>query len=271
MRKFNWQDSEPKEMNSSIDIHNVSIAKIPILKLPFDDFLNNEERELLVKLIKKSEPKQYDGTEVYQDVKYLGIPFVDCISCEDYLLKQEDKKIEKIIPPLLNKMTHFLESYGYKVSILYDDFYKKYYKVGSIRLINVSANDSVLHVDSLLIDGTKKSDFHIPTNILNKDVTQVSFNILLEDGGKEVDNLYVYNKVIDSDSEKFRMSNGWQFPLSIVKDSQECIYTPHLNDCFMFCTNLLHDIRGEKDNAERITFSIFGLYDKYKKEFFLYN
>ena len=271
MRKFNWQDIKPKEMSLDIDIHNVSISKIPILKLSFDNYLENEERELLVEAIKKKKPNQYNGTEVYQDVKYLGVPFVDCISCKEYLAKKEDEEINEIISNLLNKVIYFLENHNYKVSILYDDFYTKHYKAGIIRLINVPLNNSVLHSDNIFIDGKKKNDFHIPVDILNKNISQVSFNILLEDGGKEVDSLHVYNKVIDSDNEKFRMSNGWQFPLSLIEDSQESIYTPRLNDCFIFNTNLLHDIRGEKDNKERITFSVFGLYDKDKQEFFLYN
>lgn len=271
MKNFIWKNSNPKTLTNILDIEDVAIGKVPILTIPFQEFLDEKIRKNIVKKIKNKKPLEYNNTSTYQSVMYWGTPFVDYSFTKDYLFAEEDIEITNILDELLTYIIVFLKENNYETEILYDDFYQKEYKAGTIRSINVALQNSVLHVDDFYKDGKCKDDFHIPLQLKNKKTMQVSFNLLLEDGNAPVDSLYVYNKRLQNKDEKFRMSNGWQFPETIIEGKEKCIYTPKVNDLYLFSTKFFHDIRGLKDNNERITFSFFGLYCESEKKFYLYN
>jgi hypothetical protein len=100
---------------------------------------------------------------------------------------------------------------------------------------------------------------------------QVSFNLLLDDGGFEPDPLYVYNRFYNPSDETFCMDNGWQFSVDLMDGSNVYRYNPKVGEAYVFSTTAFHDIYGGSPLSNRITWSVFAIYVPSLNMMLLYN
>jgi hypothetical protein len=157
------------------------------------------------------------------------------------------------------------------VEPLIDPLTGQAYSAGVFRTISVTGKSSVLHCDDFVRDGSLKTDFRLPSVLKNRMYYQLSFNILLDDGGYNVDPLYVFNRFYNVADENDCLANGWQFPLSLVADAAVCQYQPTVGATYVFSTINYHDIKGGSTAARRITWSVFALYVPELNLMLLYN
>ncbi|MEY4926582.1 MAG: hypothetical protein RI894_1018, partial [Bacteroidota bacterium] len=145
------------------------------------------------------------------------------------------------------------------------------YTAGVFRAINVVNEASVLHCDDFIRDGLKKPDFRLPEVLKNQVYYQLSFNVLLDDGGFEPDALFVHNRFYTLPDEITCLPNGWQFPLDLVARQPHCKFTPSVGSEYVFNTINYHDIKGGSQLANRVTFSVFAIYIPALSMMLLYN
>jgi len=126
-------------------------------------------------------------------------------------------------------------------------------------------------MDDFIRDGNMKPDFRLPTALKGRPYFQVSFNILLDDGGHQAAPLYTYNRFYNPCDEIHCMDNGWQFPKELMADIPVYKYQPKIGETYVFPTTAYHDIFGGSPLANRVTWSVFAIYVPYLDLMLLYN
>lgn len=266
----NWKSTEPTYIICSCTNHHLLDGEIGTALLPNELLFSEIERNETLKKLKSRQVKQYENTNASQKVMVDGFPFVDSTSYNEYLHAEMDAEfIELVRKPINNLKKHF-ESLGIKTEILFDEVTGLPFKAGVFRTISVP-KASVLHVDDLGRDGFLKPDFRMPKALQGVYYNQVSFNVLLDDGGYEPDSLYVYNQPYKKEHEELVYVNGWQFPQWLVQDSQYIKYTPKVGQAYAFSTTNYHDVNGGHPLAHRVTFSVFGIWVRELNTLYLYN
>lgn len=267
-----WFSNQPLVLKSSADIINLATGVSPLGILPPCKIIHSEdERKSILERLLDVPPQKYVSTNGEQSVKYWGQPFVDSATVTKHLTSEINTLVKSLSEPLVKRVENWLHENGFNVTRIIDPLTGFTYPVGVFRAINVVNNSSVLHLDDFVRDGLMKPDFTLPYLLEGKLFYQVSFNILLDDGGYEPDSLYTYNKFHLPSHEKFVLGNGWQFPLSLVGDCNFLKHTPKVGEGYMFSTSCYHDVKGGSPKSNRITFSCFGIYLPELNLFMLYN
>lgn len=228
-------------------------------------------RKSILNQLRQIPDNKYQHTDVDQRVRSWGKPFVDSATLAAHLGEKVDPRVEALTGPLVTRIARFLRLKGFEVQPLIDPVTLIAYPAGVFRAINVVNEASVLHTDDFVRDGLQKPDFRMPEPLANREFFQISFNVLLDDGGYEPDALFVYNRFHIPADEKRILHNGWQFPMSVVRNRLACKHTPSTGSEYVFCTTNYHDVRGGSPLANRVTFSVFALYVPSLNLMMLYN
>ena len=256
-----WIRPKSEKIFKRENLLNVANGKIPIGILKDDAIIKNEgDRKRIMNVLKTIEAKKYDNTDPEQQVDSWGAPLVDSVSLDQHFKTDVNPIVKTISDPLKNRLVENLKNLGFKVEDLVDPKTGYKYPAGVLRKIKVSSKSSVLHVDDFIRDGLKKPDFRLPDVLKGKSYTQISFNILLDDGGYQADPLYCFNKYYNPCDEKFCMQNGWQFPTWLMDNVDMYKYQPKVGEGYVFSTTAYHDIFGGSELANRITWSMFAIH-----------
>ncbi len=266
-----WKTTEPTPVFCKCHIIRFLDGDMGVALLPQGSLFTESERVATLARLKIRHVRQYDNTDATQKVMVDGQPFVDAPTLESYLNTDMDDDFKSLVSPPLNRLKAYLEMFGIKVQVLIDDATGKPYPAGVFRTISVAKGASVLHCDDLGRDGLHKPDFKLPAVLQGRYYNQVSFNFLLDDGGHEADSLWVYNRPYTEADEEVAYPNGWQFPNWLVEDAQFVKHTPQVGQAYGFSTTLYHDVRGGSPLANRVTFSVFGIWVKELNTLYLYN
>ena len=267
-----WVTDKQLVLQRKRDFIQVALGKAPIGILPKKALLPSEDHRLaILQELQNIKAAKYDNTDSEQRVESWGKPFVDSTTLDIHLTMQVNEKILGISNPLVERTQRFLESLGYEVDFLIDPVTGLQYHAGVFRQISVSKSSSVLHVDDFIRDGQHKLDFRLPKVLTGRMYYQVSFNLLLDDGGYEPDSLYVYNCFYNPSDEAFCMENGWQFPVELMGNASVFRYTPKIGEAYVFSTTAFHDICGGSPLSNRITWSVFAIYVPSLNLMLLYN
>ena len=247
-------------------------GKLPLGLLPQGALLPDDQyRKEVVQRLQAISTAKYDNTSTEQRVESWGKPFVDSVTLEDHFRLDVNPNVLAVSNPFVTRTHRFLESLGFQVDYLTDPVTGTHYHAGVLRKISVSKSSSVLHVDDFIRDGLKKPDFRLPDVLQGEQYYQISFNLLLEDGGHQADPLYCYNRFYNSCDEVHCMDNGWQFPESLMDGCDYYKYQPEVGSAYVFSTTAYHDIYGGSPHADRITWSVFAIYVPSKNLMLLYN
>ena len=265
-----WPSASADVIHDRNQLINVTNGELPLGILP-GLVIPDEERKQLVQSLLSVPVKKYEGTSDEQSVKCWGQPLVDAKSITEHLTVGVEPMVHRLTQPLVRRIERWLLQNGFNVTKMIDPFTGLSYHAGIFRSINVVNHNSVLHVDDFIRDATKKDDFRFPYLLADRLFYQVSFNILLDDGGHKPDSLYVHNKMYDSSHEKHVLENGWQFPVCFVSDRPYYKHIPRVGETYVFSTSNYHDVRGGSPLSRRITFSCFGIYIPDINLFMLYN
>ena len=266
---MSWEKNNYICSSCKKDFNDLLDNKIPLISLD-KDIITNNERINILNIIKNIKPRNYEITDDGQNVSYWGIPFIEYDTCKNYMNANNDNVIDELLSTVTNKILNHLNEIGYEAEILRDNNNNKF-KAGIIRSIFVNENETVLHIDNILIDGCFKPDFKIPNVLKEEKIVQFSFNILLNDGDTKNESLFIYDKRFQNKDKKYLLENNWQFNKNIIIDTQLFKYKPYNNNSFIFLTENYHDMKGGNKYNPRITYSIFGLYVKSKNKIYLYN
>jgi len=233
-------------------------------------FRDEDERLNILRALFNIPVTKYDGTDFGQGVNCWGNPFVDSQYLESHLTTL-NIELDSLRKPLLERLKNYFVELGFNVEDLLDPITNLPYSAGVFRYINVQKGSSVLHIDDFVRDGLKKEDFRLPKCLINQDYSQLTFNILLDDGGYQPDSVIVYNRIYSSEDEEFVMKNGWQFPLSIVEDYKSISFTPSVGDSYVFSSLNYHDISIGHHLSNRVTFGLFIIYISATNTMYFYN
>lgn len=267
-----WSQNYPIAIDAKEHLQLIAEGKLPLGLLPEGTLLSDDQyRKEAVQRLQAISTAKYDSTSTEQRVESWGKPFVDSATLEDHFQLDVNPDVLAVSNPFLTRTQRFLESLGFQVDYLTDPVTGARYQAGVLRKISVSKSSSVLHVDDFIRDGLKKPDFRMPSALVGEQYYQISFNLLLEDGGHQVDPLYCYNRFYNSCDEAQCMDNGWQFPESLLDGCEYYKYQPKVGSAYVFSTTAYHDIYGGSPDAERITWSVFAIYVPSKNLMLLYN
>jgi hypothetical protein len=268
-----WKTDQPVPILCKCGLKQVAIGTLPIGLLNGKELiLDDLSRLSILEKLSLIPDTKYNSTDPSQKVRSWGKPFVDSSTLQDYLEKEVSAEIKSISDPLVENLSTILKKHGFKVEVMYDINTGFPYSAGVFRAINVVNNASVLHVDDFIRDGSKKLDLRLPYPFMNNiPYYQVSFNYLLDDGGHDADSLFVHNSFYKPADEAAILPNGWQFPLERVAENMVCQFQPKVGDFYVFSTSCFHDVRGGSPLANRITWSVFGLYFPTLNMMYLYN
>lgn len=274
-----WEVVKTVELNSREIVEKVMTGRLPIGVPSSFDLVTEEERKLLVSKIKTLQSKQYDNTDHTEQVFTRGgLPFVDFPTVESYIKARPDKEFEKLTQPLLDRYVFWFRKLGFQVEPLVDPVTSQPYHVKVCRHIAVSEDCfkadgnvcTVLHVDDIIRDGSKKTDFVVPIGVSGREYFQFSVCTLLENGGFRPDDLYVHEVVYTGEMEG-EFNNSWRAPKHRIADARYLSYTPQLSETYMFSTLNYHDVRGGEAKSERLTFSVFFIYVPSTNTLYYYN
>lgn len=267
-----WLTSTPVAITCKCSMHSLATGRLPVGLLPAGTVVPSRvARERILGQLRQIPDNKYHETDANQRVRSWGKPFVDSPTVNKHLSSKVDPRVEALTVPLVKRITRYLRLQGFQVAPLVDPLTAITYPAGVFRAINVVNDASVLHTDDFVRDGLKKPDFRMPALLVDREFFQISFNVLLDDGGYEPDSLFVFNRFHVPADEKRVQPNGWQFPLTMVQKRQVCRYTPSTGAEYVFCTTNYHDVRGGSPLANRVTFSIFALYVPSLNLMMLYN
>lgn len=267
-----WAVNSPTALTCKCGMKSLAVGKLPIGILPPRTIVRSTlERKRILRELMQLPETRYKGVSDDQCVRCWGSPFVDAKTVSDHLSTAISPAVVALTSPLLQNLTEYLVSLGFDVQPMIDPVTLIPYPAGIFRAISVVNEASVLHTDDFVRDGLQKPDFRLPEVLVGRQFTQLSFNILLDDGGFEPDALWVYNRFHTPADEVFVMKNGWQFPLDLVSRRPSCKYTPSVGSEYAFCTTNYHDVRGGSPRANRVTFSVFAIYVPSLNLMMLYN
>lgn len=267
-----WEANTEVSLSAKKAFVKMALGQAPIGIVPPDVLISNEKERLdILQGLQSVSAAKYDNTGAEQRVESWGKPLVDSKSLKEHLSMKVNKTILSLSNPLVFKIKKYLENLGFKVGFLTDPLTGLDYHAGVFRLISVAKEKSVLHVDDFIRDGSMKADFRVPFVLKNRPYYQVSFNILLDDGGYQADPLYTYNRFYNSCDEKHCMANRWQFPVELMGSSKVFKYQPTVGETYVFSTTAYHDIYGGSPLANRVTWSVFGIYIPSLDSVVLYN
>lgn len=256
-----WVTDKEINLKSRKDLELIALGKAPLGILPTGAILPSESYRLAaLEKLNSISAKKYDNTSQLQRVECYGDAFVDSRSLNEHFKKCSDTIVGEISDPLLQKTRQYLESLGFVVDNLIDPLTGCAYPAGILRKINVNGKNSVCHIDDYVRDGQMKPDFRLPTILKNQLYYQISFNILLDDGGYQADPLYTFNRFYHPCDEKYCLPNGWQFETEVVNDVLVHKYQPKVAEAYVFSTSAYHDIYGGSPLANRVTWSVFAIY-----------
>jgi hypothetical protein len=266
-----WLSQDARSIICKCHLQNVAQGKLGVGLLPNDAILNDAELKMVLHRLSRLAVRKYEGTASEQKVGCVGTPFVDSPSVTSHLSKESGEEEADLTQFPLRKVADYLRNLGFDVADLIDPVTLLPYSAGVFRTISVTGKATVLHCDDFIRDGLKKPDFRLPEVLEGRMFHQMSFNILLDDGGFQPDPLYVYNRFYNTSDEKHCLENGWQFPLSLVEAAAVCKYQPEVGSTYVFSTTNYHDIRGGSVAANRVTWSVFALYVPSLNLMLLYN
>ncbi|PHN05899.1 hypothetical protein [Flavilitoribacter nigricans] len=267
-----WMIKRSLPMRSREDMRLLATGHLPLGILPDGLLLPSfRYRRRVVDSLRDMQAARYDNTDAGQRVESWGKPLVDAPSLDAHLRLSVDERIQAISDPFVDRIREWLTGLGYRVEDLIDPLTGMKYHAGILRQISVSKSNSVLHVDDFVRDGRMKPDFRLPEVLRGQHYYQISFNLLLEDGGHQADPLYCYNRFYRDEDESYCLANGWQFPAELMEDAKYYRYQPKVGEAYVFSTTAYHDIFGGSPLSNRITWSVFGIYVPSKNLMLLYN
>lgn len=267
-----WAVSAPTALTCKCGMLGIASGRLPIGILPEGTIVRSDrERRRILRELMQIQETRYKGVSDDQSVRCWGSPFVDAPTVTRHLSGSVAPELDALASPLLSNLSNYLVTLGFKVQPMIDPSTRLPYPAGVFRAINVVNEASVLHTDDFIRDGLQKPDFRLPDILVGREFTQLSFNVLLDNGGFDPDALWVYNRFYTPADEAKVLENGWQFPLALINRHSSCKYVPELGVEYAFCTNNYHDVRGGSPKANRVTFSAFAIYIPSLNVMMLYN
>lgn len=267
-----WEHQKEVPLTSKEAFIAMAIGKAPIGIVPSGSLIPNKKEQLkILQNLTKIGSAKYDNTDSEQQVESWGKPWVESKTLKDHLSMKVNQTVLNLSNPIVFRTKDYLEKLGFKVGFLTDPFTGLDYHAGVFRFINVSKNRSVLHMDDFIRDGNMKPDFRLPLPLKNRPYFQVSFNVLLGDGGHQAAPLYTYNRFYNPCDEVHCMDNGWQFPTELMRNTPVHKYQPQVGETYVFSTTAYHDIYGGSPLSNRVTWSVFAIYVPSLDLMLLYN
>lgn len=287
----NWETNKPVQLISKETLIKVITGQIPIGLLPFEIISEKERVEISEKLFALPW-KKYDNTGDTEDVRVLGVPFVDSKSLLGYLTERPDyyDAFQVIVTPIRERLLRVLEGYGFNIAPIIDPVTLLTYPDMVARIIAVPKSCrkkvtehpcTVLHCDFFTRDAFLKDkvgnqikqDFRMPYSLIGKKLHQCSFCIQVEDGGFPPDKLFVHREQYSPELEaNFNDPElPWLYDATKLRSSDIAEYTPQLRQTYCFSTINFHDVRGGDEKSKRLNLSIFFIYDEETNTLYPYN
>ncbi len=286
-----WETNKPVLLISKETLIKVITGQLPIGLLPFEIISEKERVEISEKLFALPW-KKYEDTGETEDVRVLGVPFVDSKSLHGHLTERPDyyDAFQTIVAPIKERLFRTLEGYGLNIAPLVDPVTLLTYPDMVARLIVVPKTCrkkitghpcTVLHCDFFPRDAYLKdkdgnqikADFRMPHSLIGKKLHQASFCIQLEDGGYKPDKLFVHREQYSPELEdNFNDPElPWLYDASKLHSADVVEYTPQLRQTYCFSTINFHDVRDGNQNSKRLNLSIFFIYDEETNTLYPYN
>lgn len=196
---------------------------------------------------------------------YEGMPscwgkgFENYLSMAEYFTEHpQDAAVKALVAPIHARLIALFEAMGVRTAPLVDAASGQPYARHDLRLGEMAAHQTILHVDDIAQDGRWKSDFVLPELLQGHRYHQLMAMQVLQVSGDAA--LRVYARKYTPDDEARRLENGWQFTDAAVAGSTWHDFKPQTGDAFIMPNQYFHDILTGDAAATWLSCSLYFLY-----------
>lgn len=253
-----WEQIGEVNLSSKQAFEKLGLGKVPVGIMPDDVLIKSDEERLTILDKLNKIALANDGHQTRYYIWGHSLHFSKTV--KEHFTRTIDDTVQNYCDLFIQRATDYLNGLGFDVLPLVDPLTGQTYPAGVFRLFQNTTQNSIMHIDDFVRAGSSKPDFNVPAILEGRLYYQVSFNILLDDGGHQADPVYTYNRFYHpSDEEVYQ--GGYRMPLELVEGKvAEYKYQPKVGETYVIQSTSYHDIRGGSLDTNRITWSMFSVY-----------